>query len=45
VAEDHEVLEARWVPLDEAFDLAAGASLQDGKTIVGLAWARARLAR
>lgn len=44
-AEDHEVLEARWVPLDEAFELAAGAALQDGKTIVGLAWARARLAK
>ena len=42
--EEHEVLEARWLPLDEAFDLAAGGSLQDGKTIVGLAWARARLA-
>lgn len=41
--EVHEVLEARWVPLEEAFDLAAGAQLQDAKTIVGLAWARVHL--
>lgn len=41
--EAHEVLEPRWVPLDEAIELAAGAQLQDAKTIVGLAWARGRL--
>jgi 8-oxo-dGTP pyrophosphatase MutT (NUDIX family) len=41
--EAHEVFEARWVPLDEAFGLAAGAQLQDAKTIVGLAWARTHL--
>jgi 8-oxo-dGTP pyrophosphatase MutT (NUDIX family) len=42
--DEHEVLEARWVPLDEAFRLAAGATLQDAKTLIGLAWAQARLA-
>jgi ADP-ribose pyrophosphatase len=45
VAEEHEVLEARWVPMEEAFEQAANAELQDGKTIVGLAWARARLSK
>ena len=42
--EEHEVLEARWMPLAEACTLAAGANLQDAKTIIGLAWAQARLA-
>lgn len=41
--EDHEVLEARWVPLEEAFRLVGSAKLQDAKTLVGLAWAQARL--
>lgn len=41
--EQHEVLEAHWVPFDEAFGLASGGRLQDAKTIIGLAWARARL--
>ncbi len=41
--QQNEVLEARWMPLAEAFGLASDASLQDGKTIVGLAWAEARL--
>jgi 8-oxo-dGTP pyrophosphatase MutT (NUDIX family) len=43
--EQHEVLEPRWVPFDEAFALATGAQLQDAKTIVGLAWAHGRLHR
>jgi 8-oxo-dGTP pyrophosphatase MutT (NUDIX family) len=42
--EEHEVLEARWVPIDEAFVAAGDGSLQDAKSIIGLAWARARLA-
>ena len=42
--EHHEVFEARWLPLSEAAALAAGAKLQDAKTIVGLAWTQARLA-
>lgn len=42
--EEHEVLEARWVPMEEAFALAAEAKLQDAKTLIGLAWAQARLA-
>ena len=41
--EEHEVFEARWLPLDEAFRLACDGQLHDAKTIVGLAWARARL--
>jgi 8-oxo-dGTP pyrophosphatase MutT (NUDIX family) len=43
--EEHEVLEVRWIPMDDAFELAATAKLQDAKTLVGLAWARAHLAR
>lgn len=42
--EEHEVFEVRWVPLDEAVALAAGARLQDAKTLIGLLWARERLA-
>jgi 8-oxo-dGTP pyrophosphatase MutT (NUDIX family) len=42
---EHEVLEARWVPMDEAFRLVGEARLQDAKTLIGLAWAQARLAR
>jgi ADP-ribose pyrophosphatase len=42
--EDHEVFDASWVPLAEAVGLAATARLQDAKTLVGLAWAHARLA-
>jgi ADP-ribose pyrophosphatase len=41
--EQHEVLEARWLPLGEALSLATGARLQDAKSIVGLVWAQARL--
>ena len=42
---EHEVLETRWVPMDEAFRLVGEARLQDAKTLIGLAWAQARLAR
>ncbi len=41
--EEHEVFEARWVPLAEAVGLATGGSLRDAKTLVGLLWARERL--
>jgi len=41
--EEHEVLEARWVPLEDAVGLAAGARLQDAKSVIGLLWARERL--
>jgi len=42
--EVNEVFDARWVPLDEAVELAVNGSLQDAKTIVGLAWAQHVLA-
>jgi len=42
--EDHEVLEATWVPLREAVDLAATGRLQDAKSLIGLLWARERVA-
>jgi ADP-ribose pyrophosphatase len=42
--EDHEVFEARWLPLAEAVAMAAGARLRDGKSIVGLLWAQSALA-
>ena len=41
--EEHEVFEARWVPLDEAVELAASGRLQDAKSLIGLLWARAKL--
>ena len=41
--EEHEVFEARWLPLDEAVALAAGGPLQDAKTLIGLLWAREKL--
>lgn len=40
--EDHEVLEVTWVPLRDAVDLAASGRLQDGKSLIGLLWARER---
>lgn len=40
--EDHEVLEATWVPLQDAIDLAASGRLQDAKSVIGLLWARER---
>lgn len=41
--EDHEVLEPRWEPLEEACEDALSGRLNDAKTVIGLAWARARL--
>lgn len=41
--EDHEVFEVRWLPFDEAAGRAARGVLRDGKTLVGLIWARERL--
>ena len=41
--EEHEVFEARWVPLDEAVGLAASGRLQDAKSVIGLLWAREKL--
>jgi len=37
--EAHEVLEPRWLPLDEAVKTAVTGRLTDGKSIVGLVWA------
>lgn len=42
--EEHEVFEPRWVPFAEALGTADDGALQDAKTIIGLSWARARLA-
>jgi ADP-ribose pyrophosphatase len=41
--EEHEVFDARWIPLDEAVDLAASGRLQDAKSVIGLLWAREKL--
>jgi ADP-ribose pyrophosphatase len=41
--EEHEVLEASWVPLQEATDLAASGRLRDAKSVIGLLWARERV--
>ena len=41
--EEHEVFEVEWVPLSEAADRAIGGDLDDGKTIIGLARAAARI--
>lgn len=41
--EEHEVFEARWSSLEEAAGRAARGELRDGKTLVGLLWARERL--
>jgi ADP-ribose pyrophosphatase len=42
--EEHEVFEVRWIPLDEAVAMAASGRIRDGKTVIGLLWADARLA-
>jgi ADP-ribose pyrophosphatase len=42
--EEHEVFEAKWLPLAEAVRQAADGTLRDGKTLVGLLWAQAALA-
>jgi len=41
--EEHEVFEARWLPFEEAAGQAARGELRDGKSLVGLLWARERL--
>lgn len=41
--EEHEVFEARWIPLEEAVELAADGRLQDAKSLIGLLWAREKL--
>jgi 8-oxo-dGTP pyrophosphatase MutT (NUDIX family) len=41
--DEHEVFEARWLPLPEALALAGSGRLQDGKSLVGLFWAHERL--
>ena len=41
--EEHEVFEVEWLALDEAAGLAARGELRDAKTLIGLAWAAARL--
>lgn len=41
--EEHEVFEARWLPLEEAAAMAARGEIKDGKSIVGLLWAQAAL--
>ncbi len=42
--EDHEVFEVNWMPLEEAVGLAARGRLRDAKSVIGLLWARERLA-
>jgi 8-oxo-dGTP pyrophosphatase MutT (NUDIX family) len=42
--EEHEVFDVSWVPLDEAVAMAASGELRDAKTVIGLLWARERLA-
>jgi 8-oxo-dGTP pyrophosphatase MutT (NUDIX family) len=41
--EEHEVIEAGWMPLPEAIGMAATGQLLDAKTVIGLLWADARL--
>ena len=41
--EEHEVFEVRWIPLAEALEMAARGRIRDGKTLIGLFWASARL--
>ncbi|RPI14654.1 MAG: NUDIX hydrolase [Lysobacterales bacterium] len=43
VPEEHEVLEAGWVPAAEAFRQAASGEIHDAKSVIGLLWARERL--
>jgi ADP-ribose pyrophosphatase len=43
--EPHEVLEAGWVPFDEALAMALDGRISDGKSIVGLCRAAAYLGR
>jgi 8-oxo-dGTP pyrophosphatase MutT (NUDIX family) len=41
--DEHEVLEVEWLPFDEALRLATSGELRDGKSLVGLCWAHARV--
>jgi ADP-ribose pyrophosphatase len=41
--EEHEVFAAEWLPLEKAIASAAGATIHDAKTVIGLLWARERL--
>jgi ADP-ribose pyrophosphatase len=41
--EDHEVFEARWIPLADACALAGSGRLHDAKSLVGLFWAQEKL--
>ena len=43
--EEHEVFEVRWIPLEEAVAMAAAGRIRDGKTVIGLFWASARLSK
>jgi ADP-ribose pyrophosphatase len=43
--EQHEVFELKWLPLEEALDLARSGQIADAKSLVGLFWAQALLAR
>jgi ADP-ribose pyrophosphatase len=43
--EEHEVFEARWIPLEEAVGLATSGALQDAKSLIGLVWAHEKLRR
>jgi ADP-ribose pyrophosphatase len=42
--EEHEVFEARWVPLLDATERAACGQIRDGKSLVGIFWAASALA-
>jgi 8-oxo-dGTP pyrophosphatase MutT (NUDIX family) len=41
--EDHEVLEVHWLPFERALDMAHSGELRDGKSLVGVFRAAARL--
>jgi ADP-ribose pyrophosphatase len=43
--EQHEVFEAGWVPLPEALARSRSGDIADAKSVIGLYWAEARLAR
>ena len=42
--EDHEVFEARWIPLPDAAARAARGEIRDGKSLVGIFWASSAVA-
>ena len=43
--EEHEVIEVHWKPLDEVLRMAASGEIRDGKSLVGIFRAAARLAK